>query len=301
MPERSDALAVGAPISRAVALAIRAGVDARVVRAEVRDTRVVVEFPAHIAWVALGASASAWLRVEDAVLRALRGRLPVAIPVPILASEDVCLRTRVSGRSGLEFHQSVMKDPALGAAYAVEIGTLCAAIHRALPASEVDALVAAGLPTTPVLDLDDVLRAARTLVDPRAGRALALVDAHQARSVTPTDCTFLHGDLGSHNLVVDDAGRIGGLFDFEEACFGDRHHDFRWLPSFGEDFMARAFAAYQEQTGAIVDVDRVRHLHALVALAQLGWGLRAPDEHHRTGRTVAQTRRWAESAIDAVS
>jgi hypothetical protein len=63
MPKRSDALAVGAPISRAVALAIRAGVDARVVRAEARATRVVVEFPAHIAWVALGASASARLRV----------------------------------------------------------------------------------------------------------------------------------------------------------------------------------------------------------------------------------------------
>jgi hypothetical protein len=82
MPKRFDALAVGAPISRAVALAIRAGVDARVVRAEERDTRVVVEFPAHIAWIALGAAASARLRVEDAVLRALPpvGRHPDAGP-----------------------------------------------------------------------------------------------------------------------------------------------------------------------------------------------------------------------------
>jgi aminoglycoside phosphotransferase (APT) family kinase protein len=281
MPKRFDALAVGAPISRAVALAIRAGVDARVVRAEERDTRVVVEFPAHIAWIALGAAASARLRVEDAVFRALRGRLSVAIPMPVLASEGVCLRTRVSGQSGLEFHQSVMKDPTLGAAYAVEIGTLCAAIHSALPTSEVDA--PAGLPTTPLLDLDDVLRAARAFGDPRTGHALALVDSHQARSATPTDCTLLHGDLGSHNLVVADDGRISGLFDFEEACFGDRHHEFRWLPSFGEDFMARALAAYQEQTEAVVDVDRVRRLHALVAMAQLGWGLRAPDQHNRNG------------------
>ena len=301
MPKCFDALAVGAPVSRAVALAIRAGVDAPVVRAEARDERVVIEFPAHIAWVALGTSASARLRLEDAVLRVLRGRLPVAIPMPILASEEVCLRTKVSGQSGLEFHQSVMKDPALGAAYAVEIGTLCAAIHSALPGSEVDALVAAGLPTTPVLDLDDVLRAARAFGEPRAGRALALVDSYQARSVTRTDCTFLHGDLGSHNLIVDDDGRISGLFDFEEACFGDRHHEFRWLPSFGEDFMARAFAAYQQEKDAIVDVDRVRRLHALIAMAQLGWGLRAPDQHHRTGRTVAETRHCAERAVDAVS
>jgi hypothetical protein len=76
---------------------------------------------------------------------------------------------------------------------------------------------------------------------------------------------------------VDGNGRISGLFDFEEACFGDRHHECRWLPSFGEDFMARAFATYQEGTGALVDVERVRRLHALVAMAQVGWGLRAPD------------------------
>lgn len=31
------------------------------------------------------------------------------------------------------------------------------------------------------------------------------------------------------------------------------------------------------RTGALVDVERVRRLHALVAMAQLGWGLRAPD------------------------
>ncbi len=193
-----------------------------------------------------------------------------------------------------------MKDPARNTAYAIEIGTLSAAIHRALLPSEVDALVHAGLPTKPALDLDDALRAARTFADPRARRAFALVEAHHAQPVTRADRVFLHGDLGSHNLVVDDDGRIRGLFDFEEACFGDRHHEFRWLPSFGEDFMARAFAAYREQTGAIVNVERVRRLHALVAMAQLGWGLRAPNEHHRTGRTVAQTRSWAERAVDAV-
>ncbi len=301
MPELPEALPVGQLIQKAVALAIRAGVDTRVIRAEARDTRVLVEFPAHIAWVALGAAASARLRVEDMVLRALQGRLPLAIPTPLLASEGVCLRTRVSGQSGLEFHRSAMKDFTLNAAYAIEIGTLCAAIHSVLLPSEVDALISAGLPTEPVLNLDDALRAARTFADPRVGHAFALVEAHHAQLVTPADCAFLHGDLGSHNLLVDDDGRIRGLFDFEETCFGDRHHEFRWLPSFGEDFMARAFAAYREQTGFIVNVERVRRLHALVAMAQLGWGLRVPDEHYRTGRTVAQTRTWAESAIDAVS
>jgi len=284
----------------AVALAARAGVDARIVRAEARDARVVVEFPAHILWIAKGA-ATARLRLEDVVLRTLQGRLPVAIPLPILAGESVSLRTKVSGRNGLEVHRAAMNAPALGATYAVELGTLAAAIHRALSASECQALALAGLPSSPAIDLDDVLRAASTL-DKAPGRlAFALVDAHRAQTVTPADCVFLHGDLGSHNLVFDDEGRISGLFDFEEACLGDRHYEFHWLPSFGEDFMARALATYQEKTDATVDVARVRRLHALAAMAQLGWGLRAPDQHHRTGRTVAQTRAWAEGAIDAAA
>jgi aminoglycoside phosphotransferase (APT) family kinase protein len=285
----------------AAALAARAGVDARIVRAEARDARVVVEFPAHIVWIAQGAAAAARLRLEDFVLRTLQGRLPVAIPQPLLASEGMNLRTRVSGRSGLEFHRTAMSDPALGAAYAVELGTLAAAIHRALSASECQALAVAGLPSRLAIDLDDVLRAASTLGRARARLTFALVAAHEAQAVVPADSAFLHGDLGSHNLVFDDEGRISGLFDFDEASLGDRHYEFRWLPSFGEDFMARALARYREKTDATIEVERVRRAHALAAMAQLGWGLRAPDQHHRTGRTLAHTRTWAERALDAAS
>jgi len=285
----------------AVALAGRAGVDARIVRAEARDARVVVEFPAHIVWIAQGAAAAARLRLEDFVLRTLQGRLPVAIPQPLLASDGMSLRTRVSGRSGLEFHRAAMSDPALGAAYAVELGTLAAAIHRALSASECQALAVAGLPSRLAIDLDDVLRAASTLDRARARLTFALVDAHEAQAVMPADSAFLHGDLGSHNLVFDDEGRISGLFDFDEASLGDRHYEFRWLPSFGADFMARALARYRDKTDATIEVERVHRAHALSAMAQLGWGLRAPDQHHRTGRTLAQTRAWAERTLDAAS
>jgi aminoglycoside phosphotransferase (APT) family kinase protein len=256
----------------AVALAARAGVDARIVRAEARDARVVVEFPAHIVWIAQGAAAAARLRLEDFVLRTLQGRLPVAIPQPLLVSEGMSLRTRVSGRSGRELHRAAMTDPALGAAYAVDLGTLAAAIHRALSASECQTLTVAGLPSRLAIDLDDVLRAASTLDGARL--TLALVDAHEAQAVMPADSAFLHGDLGSHNLVFDDEGRISGLFDFDEASLGDRHYEFRWLPSFGEDFMARALARYREKTDATIEVGRVRRAHALAAMAQLGWGLR---------------------------
>ena len=47
---------------------------------------------------------------------------------------------------------------------------------------------------------------------------------------------------------------------------------------------------------ALVDERRV---HALVALEQYGWGLREPGQHHRTGRTLAETRAWALQALEA--
>ncbi len=78
----------------------------------------------------------------------------------------------------------------------------------------------------------------------------------------------------------------------------DRHHEFRWLPSYGEANLAVALAIYREKAGIAVDVPRVRRVHALAALEQYGWGLRAPEEHRRTHRTLAQTRARAERAVD---
>jgi hypothetical protein len=58
-----------------------------------------------------------------------------------------------------------MDDSALGAAYAVEIGRLCAAIHSALSTSEVEALIAAGAD-----------RRSRTLNDGPGARSEAFED-----------------------------------------------------------------------------------------------------------------------------
>ena len=103
---------------------------------------------------------------------------------------------------------------------------------------------------------------------------------------------------GVEARVLRVEARGGHTLDFEEVCVGDRHHEFRWMPSYGEPFLLRALDVYRERTRATIDVARVRRLHALVALEQFGWGLREPDEHRRTGRTLADTRAWAECALD---
>jgi hypothetical protein len=59
--------------------------------------------------------------------------------------------------------------------------------------------------------------------------------------------------------------------------------------------------AYRRASGTALDAYRVRRLHALVAIEQLGWGVREPEQHHRTGRTIEQTRAWACTALDALA
>ena len=110
----------------------------------------------------------------------------------------------------------------------------------------------------------------------------------------------LHGDFGSHNLLLDSRGHVCALLDFADARRGDRHFEMRWLPSYGELFLGCFVNAYRRASGTSLDAYRVRRLHALAALEQLGWGVREPEQHHRTGRTLEQTREWACAALDAI-
>ncbi len=122
-------------IARAVEVARGAGLDTRVIRAEIRGARVVVEMPLHVAWVALTAEATARLAIERMVLQALAGRLPVLIPSSIVHRDQLCVRTRLSGRSGLEHHRRAMDDQAVGEAWARELGMLFAAVQTARSAN----------------------------------------------------------------------------------------------------------------------------------------------------------------------
>src|SRR5436305_8257139 len=85
----------------AVALARRAGAEARVLRVELRTGRILVELPSDVVWLALDPAGAARLAGERAVLGALAGRLPVAIPAWVDHDEGACRRTRVVGESGL--------------------------------------------------------------------------------------------------------------------------------------------------------------------------------------------------------
>jgi aminoglycoside phosphotransferase (APT) family kinase protein len=117
-----------------------------------------------------------------------------------------------------------------------------------------------------------------------------------------TDLVVAHGDFGSHNFVFDPVSHeVTGVFDFENACFADRHLDLQYWPSYGEPILAMAMAEYEARSGARLSVPRVRLYHAITAMAFLAWRAEEPAAHDaRSGRNLAQALAWVEQAVDSV-
>src|SRR5438552_3627274 len=214
-------------VDRAVALARElargVGLDPDVASAESRGFRVVVDCGAAVAYVAGDDAGGRRLALERRLLRVLQTRVPVALPAPLVEHPRACLRLKVRGRPGLDHHRRAMANPSVAHDYAGELARVMAAFHAAIAPDEFPTWLAAGLPEAPYVDRADVELAASTMAPPERVKAQSFL----AQPPPVDGRCFLHGDLGSHNLVVDDDGRITGVFDIEEAAVGDRHHDMR--------------------------------------------------------------------------
>jgi aminoglycoside phosphotransferase (APT) family kinase protein len=277
-----------------IAQDVKALAGAEPKRVERRGSRALAELADRIAWVPLDDVGRMEIAREDRVLRAVAkvAGAPVAFPHVIASDARGSVRTRLEGFPALKVHRQLLENELRTRAFAAELAGLAVWLHR-VPAAELalpgaqfnDGEVRAGI--------EHVARFEANY----GALASGVLDVEQPRCAGDT---FLHGDLGSHNLLLDSRGHASGLVDFADARAGDRHYELRWLPSYGELFLASFVDAYRRASGVALDTYRVRRLHALVALEQLGWGVREPEQHHRTGRTLDQTRQWACAALDAL-
>jgi aminoglycoside phosphotransferase (APT) family kinase protein len=56
------------------------------------------------------------------------------------------------------------------------------------------------------------------------------IERYEAEAVDAGDCVLVHGDVGLHNLALDpETDTVNGIFDYDNAAWADRHHDFRYL------------------------------------------------------------------------
>jgi hypothetical protein len=118
-----------------------------------------------------------------------------------------------------------------------------------------------------------------------------------------SDLVLVHGDLGTHNLAFDPVTRrVTGLYDFEGFALRDRHHDSKYLPSYGPAVMARVLDEYRRRTGVTLRVERIRLWHLATADVVLsmarGRSRRARSPVEPQSRSSAGVGRLALFAID---
>lgn len=143
---------------------------------------------------------------------------------------------------------------------------------------ELHAVPTAGLPLDTdwrgyyqCLDVDRVLSALDvTLGNVLSGEYARFLDGNW--DFTPV---LVHRDLAPEHILVDDAGHVVGLIDFEDAAVGDPAIDFAGLvPVLGWDRVEDLLVAY----GRPVDRDRLRCYWWLVPVHEFLHGLATGDD-----------------------
>jgi aminoglycoside phosphotransferase (APT) family kinase protein len=129
-----------------------------------------------------------------------------------------------------------------------------------------------------------------------------VLDQYESLSVDPNDCVILHGDVGLHNIVVDEATNVIGIFDYDSAAWADLHHDFRYLTldAGRDDMLEAALAVYEPAIGRSLDRGRIRLYNAACAASYLAYRDGIPADRKWCGRTLVEDLGWVRSALSSL-
>lgn len=144
---------------------------------------------------------------------------------------DFDLRTMVSGTADpWEVYAEVCSRPALARQIGEAVGAILAEQHTRVHAADVAGWLRVR-PQWPESRAWIHERLPRVVDDPMLiADADAVMDAYDNVVVTPFDCCLVHADVGLHNLGIEaDSYAVRGLFDYDDAAWADRHHDFHYL------------------------------------------------------------------------
>ena len=124
------------------------------------------------------------------------------------------------------------------------------------------------------------------------------VDAAMAFLATQVDDirqgALLHGDLGSHNIFVDQAaGKVSAIIDWEDACLGDPVFDIAMFASFFRmhEFLKDFVSGYGRCT--VEDHQFMRRLwsyYLRIVIAKGLWGLRTGQEKSAQFKSADKVR-----------
>lgn len=193
-----------------------------------------------------------------------------------------------------------LPDTAFATQTGEAIGRILAEQHTKIERQAVTGWLSRGIsfPVHPALICD---RISQVISD---AALLSEIDAvlrqYEALQIEATDCVLVHSDIGLHNLAFDpDTLTVQGIFDYEEAAWADRHHDFRYLVfDFDRlEMLETALAVYEPAVGVQLSRQRIYLYNAVCAFGFLAYRLGTPADEKSCGRTLAEDLRWTRWAI----
>ncbi|MEJ7813221.1 MAG: phosphotransferase [Gemmatimonadaceae bacterium] len=279
------------------------------VRLVCRDEKWFVQLPGdRMAWFAATATGRAAMATERRLLRVLEARCGFAVPRVLAESDEgeVDVRAMVPGtHDGDAVLARIRDEPDAAAQVGAALGAILAEQHSCVGAGD----VAGWLPRWPswpeprswIRDRLPGVVADRAL-RAHADDVIAEYEALQGQ-IAETDRALVHTDLGLHNVSIDPATlRVHGVFDWEAACWADRHLDFRYLVLDVErpDVLNTAVAVYERTTGFRVTRRRVCLYDAACAIGYLAYRVGVPADQTWCGRTLAEDLSWTRQALARV-
>jgi aminoglycoside phosphotransferase (APT) family kinase protein len=277
------------------------------VRLEPRELRHVAHLPGdRIAWFADTETGRRRLVLERRVLRLLEARCSFRVPRVLYEADDGAFDVRAAVPGAMDprsLFARAKADDALAARVGRDIGAILVEQHTRIGAAD----VAGWLPVrTPWPEPGDSLRERlpRVVADPELlARTVALVARYEAVVVEDGDRALVHGDLGFHNIAVDpETSAVRGVFDWEDAAWADRHHDFRYLLFDVEHdaMLEGALAVYEPAVGRRMSRERIALYNAACAVGFLAYRDGVAAEERWCGRTLAEDLGWTRMAMGRV-
>jgi len=277
------------------------------IRLEAREDRWLVWLSAgRAAWFPATMRGRERLGIDRKVLRLLAERCTFPVPhILFEASSGFDVRALVPGACDpWPLYRRVIADHALARSLGAAVGRMLVEQHTRIVASD----VAGWLPRRVAWPMPgDWIRERLPGVVDDQGLLAELCDVirlYENVAVDPPDRVLVHADLGLHNLAVDDrTDALAGVFDYDEAAWADRHHDFRYLVFDAEpsDMLEAALGVYEPKVGRSIDRARVRLYNAACAISFLALRRGLPAQDRSAGRTLEEDMRWVRHALALVA
>jgi aminoglycoside phosphotransferase (APT) family kinase protein len=271
-----------------------------------RDVKWVAQLPGdRAAWFAATDEGSLVMTRERRVLRLIERRCRFSAPRVVIESADgaVDVRVTVPGAHDVDaVFERVRNEPGAAERVGAAIGNILADLHSNIGAED----VAGWLPSEPSWPeprgwIEE--RLPRVVPDRTLqARASAVMQTYerQTQNTAQRDRALVHSDLGFHNAIIDpESLDVRGVFDWEAACWADRHLDFRYLivDDGRTDLLDAAAAAYEAATGCSISHSRVYLYNAACAITYLAFRDGVSADQLSCGRTLAEDIAWTQQAI----